>query len=213
MTTTPPDSRRNLHEAVGARPPETTDRLLAGACGAIWLVCLVVGVIATVALVNLGSGRGGSGEQSSWLLYTIIGVSGVTIAAAIPLLMRARREALAPRPEPAGPPPAPVVKPRIDAPTEQIRVFGTTVDPQAVRSTAAPVSPVAVAVERESLRGTLGLLSAMGLAMIGVGTASYLLAVGSDTAAWAGLVVAGLFTAAMPAVTVVAGRRLDAAAR
>lgn len=88
MTTPTHDSHS---DDSGARPPGTMDRLMIGACGAIWLVFLVVGVIATVALVNLGRGRGGTLEQSSWLLYTIIAVSAVTIAAAIPLLLRARR--------------------------------------------------------------------------------------------------------------------------
>lgn len=194
----------------GARPPETLDRLMIGACGAIWLVFLVVGVIATVALVNLGSGRGGAGEQSSWLLYTIIAVSAVTIAAAIPLLLRARRDAMAG--QAADPEPMPVVQPAVDAPTEKIRVFGTSVDPLAARAGTATVSPTAVAVERESLRGTLAVLGLMGLASTAVATATYLLAVDSETAAWAGLAVAGLFTAGMPAAAVIFGRRLAAAA-
>ena len=195
----------------GARPPETLDRLMIGACGAIWLVFLVVGVIATVALVNMGSGRGGAGEQSSWLLYTIIAVSAVTIAAAIPLLLRARRDAMAGQ-SAVDPEPVPAAKPPIDAPTEKIRVFGTSVDPLAVRPAASTVSPTAAAVERESLRGTLAVVGLMGLASTAVATATYLLAVDSETAAWAGLAVAGLFTAGMPAAAVIFGRRLAAAA-
>ncbi len=208
MTTPTHDSHS---DDSGARPPETLDRLMIGACGAIWLVFLVVGVIATVALVNMGSGRGGAGEQSSWLLYTIIAVSAVTIAAAIPLLLRARRDAMAGQ-SPAEPEPVPVVKPPIDAPTEKIRVFGTSVDPLAVRPATATVSPTAAAVERESLRGTLAVVGLMGLASTAVATATYLLAVDSETAAWAGLAVAGLFTAGMPAAAVIFGRRLAAAA-
>ncbi len=38
MTTPLPDARDN---ATGMRPPETIDRLMVGACGAIWLVFLV----------------------------------------------------------------------------------------------------------------------------------------------------------------------------
>lgn len=195
----------------GARPPDTVDRLMIGACGAIWLVFLVVGVIATVALVNLGRGRGGAGEQSPWLLYTIIAVSAVTIAAAIPLLLRARRDAMTAQSE-ADPEPVAVAKPAIDAPTEKIRVFGTSVDPSAPRPATSSVSPAAVAVERESLRGTLAVVGLMGLASTAVATATYLLAVDSETAAWAGLAVAGLCTAGMPAVAVIFGRRLAAAA-
>ena len=52
----------------------------------------------------------------------------------------------------------------------------------------------------------------MGLAATAVATATYLLAVESDTAAWAVLGVAGLFTAGMPVVAVIFGRRLSAAA-
>jgi len=187
------------------------DRLMIGACGAIWLVFLVVGVIATVALVNLGRGRGGTLEQSSWLLYTIIAVSAVTIAAAIPLLLRARRDAMAAQSE-ADPEPVAVAKPAIDSPTEKIRVFGTSVDPLAVRPATSTESPMAAAVERESLRGTLAVVGLMGMASTAVATATYLLAVDSETAAWAGLAVAGLFTAGMPAAAVIFSRRLAAAA-
>ena len=78
------------------RSPETVDRLMVGVCGAIWLVLLAVSAIATVALVQLGSGhRPSGGSGSSWLLYTIIVISAVVILGAIPLLIRARRAALA----------------------------------------------------------------------------------------------------------------------
>ncbi|HQE14288.1 MAG TPA: DUF2561 family protein [Mycobacterium sp.] len=207
--TTPPQDSHPVER--GGRPPETVDRLMIGACGAIWLVFLVVGVIATVALVNLGRGHGGAGEQSSWLLYTIIAVSAVTIAAAIPLLLRARRDAMASHAA-ADPEPVAIAKPAIDAPTEKIRVFGTSVDPLAAQVATSPTSASVAAVERESLRGTLALMGLMGLAATAVATATYLLAVESDTAAWAVLGVAGLFTAGMPVVAVIFGRRLSAAA-
>lgn len=211
MTSTSSPGSVAPHEP-GGRSPETVDRLMVGACGAIWLVFLVVAVIAGVALVNLGSGRGGAGEQSSWLLYTIIAVSAVTIAAAIPLLLRARRDASMARTTVA-PEPPPLPKPAINAPTEQIRVFGATVDPAAVRPTTPPVSPAAAEVERESLRGTVSVLGVMGLAATAVATATYLLATGGQTAAWVVLGVAGLCTAGMPAAAVVFGRRVLAAAR
>jgi hypothetical protein len=67
-----------------------------GVCGVIWLILLAAGVFATVAMVRLGSGHTSGGEgQSSWLLYTIIIVSALVIIGAVPLLMRARRAALA----------------------------------------------------------------------------------------------------------------------
>ena len=160
-----------------SRPPETVDRLLVGICGAIWLVWLVVFVIATVACVNLGrAGGGGSGDtgDSPWLLYSIIGVSGLTILAAIPLLLRARRDAFADRSGTSQPTAAPLpaadeagalpVRPApvADAPTEKIQIFGTAVDPVRGQSNSGEhhrheresVSLRTDAVEREWLRGT-----------------------------------------------------------
>ena len=197
------------------RTPETTDRMMVGVCGAIWLVLLVVSVIATVALVGLGRGhRAGGAEGSPWLLYTIIGVSALTILGAIPLLLKARRTAQDSRaaaetetPQPAKPRSSGPVR---EAATEKMRVFGTSVDPYGTRRTEpAPVPPaVAAAAERLWLRGTTSLLGAMGLALIGVATATYLLAAGSDTAAWVALGFGGIFTAAMPAVLVFFNRQL-----
>ncbi len=204
MTTPLPDARDN---ATGMRPPETIDRLMVGACGAIWLVFLVVAVIAGVALVNLGSGRGSAGANSSWLLYTIIGVSAAVIAGAIPLLIRARRAAMAdsaadvPADPPAPPPP-------VDAPTEKIRVFGTAVDPHHRAPEPAQVARLHVVQERVWLRGATSLLGAMGLALTAVATATYLLSVYSDTAAWVALGVAGVITAAMPVILVAFQRKL-----
>lgn len=204
MTTPLPDARDN---ATGMRPPETIDRLMVGACGAIWLVFLVVAVIAGVALVNLGSGRGSAGANSSWLLYTIIGVSAAVIAGAIPLLIRARRAAMAdsaadvPADPPAPPPP-------VDAPTEKIRVFGTAVDPHHRAPEPAQVARLHVVQERVWLHGATSLLGAMGLALTAVATATYLLSVYSDTAAWVALGVAGVITAAMPVILVAFQRKL-----
>ena len=197
--------------AVDARSPETVDRLMVGVCGAIWLVLLAVSVIATVALVQLGRGHvDGAEKHSSWLLYSIIIVSALIIIGAIPLLMRARRTALAesgPAPdEPAADAP---VRPT-EAPTEKLRVFGTAVDPYALQPQAAaamPKVPVA-AVERLWLRGSVSLLAAMGLALIAVATATYLLATESDTGAWTALGAAAVITVAMPAILVAFQRRL-----
>lgn len=203
MTTPPPTAHDNAH---GMRPPEAVDRLMVGACGAIWIVFLVVAAIAGVALANLGTGRGG-GQHSSWLLYTIIGVSAAVIAGAIPLLIRARRTAMGEVPTNATAEPSAVPRPA-DAPTEKIRVFGTTVDPH--DRAPEPVSPSRshAVVERIWLRGTASLLGATGLALIAVATAAYLLAVYSDTAAWVALGVAGIITSATPAVLVFLTRQL-----
>lgn len=192
---------------------------MVGVCGAIWLVFLVVAVIAGVALAKLG--RGGApaaGESSSWLLYTIIGISAATILTAIPLLLRARRTALAAHAGTAGDgatptPPARSAAPAVDAPTEKMRVFGATVDPYAPEPARAVTSPADAVIERFWLRGTVSILTAMGLALIGVATATYLLAVHSDTAAMAGLGVAGVITLGLPAILVALTRRAGEALR
>ncbi len=192
--------------------PETVDRILVGVCGAIWLVLLAATVIATVALVRLGSGQAGeAGGQSSWLLYSIIAVSAIVIVGAIPLLVRARRTA---QTEPQSQTPAAEAPVRAaDAPTEKLRVFG--VDPSARRETDAAddVARISAALlDRVWLRGTTSLLAAMGLALTAVAVATYLLAVASDTAAWAALGVAGVITVAMPAILVTFQRQLGEAA-
>ncbi|HPX36234.1 MAG TPA: DUF2561 family protein [Mycobacterium sp.] len=205
------------------RSPETVDRLMVGVCGAIWLVLLAVSAIATVALVQLGSGhRPSGGSGSSWLLYTIIVISAVVILGAIPLLIRARRAALAAAapaadtgsaesPERASDPLP--TSPRAEAPTEKLRVFGAAVDPYLRKpSHARPVSRINVVLERIWLRGTTSLLGAMGLALTAVATATYLLATHTDTAAWVALGLAGAITAAMAGILVTFQRRLAHAA-
>ena len=200
-------------EPTPARSPETVDRILVGVCGAIWLVLLAACVIATVALVRLASGHAGGAERhSSWLLYSVIAISALVIIGAVPLLLRARRTAaadsgVADTLAAAAPP-----LPGAEVPNAKARVFG--VDPYAradpdVPPAAPPVS--AAVVERLWLRGTVSLLAAMGLALIAVEVATYLLAVSSDTAAWVALGFAGVVTVAMPAVLVFFQRRISEA--
>lgn len=194
------------------RSPETADRILLGVCGAIWLVLLAVSAVAIVALVRLASGHSSGGERhSSWLLYSIIAVSALIIVGAIPLLLRARRNA---RADPGDSMAANSAAARgpvqpVDAPTEKIRVFG--VDPSVQRlgeaAPAAPLVPAAV-LDRLWLRGTVSLLSALGLALTAVAAASYLMAVASDTGAWVALGLAGVITIAMPAVLIFHQRML-----
>jgi hypothetical protein len=185
---------------------------MVGACGAIWLVLLATSVFATVALVKLASGHPGGGEQqSSWVLYSIIIVSALVILGAIPLLLRARRTAVAEGRHEAAAPAAPV-RPT-EAPTEKMRVFG--VDPYsraAELPVARAVSPMLTAiVNRLWLRGATALFSAIGLALIAVSIGTYLLADGSDTAAWVGFGLAGVITVAMPAVFAFFQRQLGEA--
>ena len=199
------------------RSPETVDRILAGVCGAIWLVLLAVSAVATVAMVRLASGHASGGERhSSWLLYSIIVVSALIIVGAIPLLLRARRNSLA-DPDDVGAANSAAARGPVqpaNAPTESIRVFG--VDPAAQHLAeavpAAPLVPVAV-LDRLWLRGTVSLLSALGLALTAVAAASYQLAVASDTGAWVALGLAGVITIAMPAVLIFHQRMLTEVAQ
>ncbi len=211
-----------------SRSPESIDRFMVAVCGAIWLVLLAMSVVATVALVQLGRGRdAGPDGQSSWLLYSIIAVSALIIAGAIPLLLRARRTAFADPGSTGSDPggvsgsgvsgsgsgvadPGPVLP--VEAPTEKLRVFGTAVDPYAREAAPEPAAvsrvPAGV-VDRLWLRGTASLLGAMGLALTAVATATYLLATGSDTETWVALGTATVITVAMPAVLVAFARRLS----
>jgi hypothetical protein len=209
------------------RSPEAVDRAMVAVCGAIWLVMLAVSVVATVALVQLGQGRDADPDgQSSWLLYSVIAVSALIIAGAIPLLLRARRTALADpgaradsaRADSGGSgsggsgaaDPGPVLP--IEAPTEKLRVFGTAVDPYAREAAPAAVSRVpAAVVDRLWLRGTTSLLGAIGLALTAVATATYLLTAGNDTGTWVALGTAAVISVAMPAILVAFARRLSEA--
>ena len=211
------------------RSPEAVDRAMVAVCGAIWLVMLAMSVVAAVALVQLGRGRDADpGGQSSWLLYSVIAVSALIIAGAIPLLLRARRTALADpgaradsaRADSGGSgsggsgaaDPGPVLP--IEAPTEKLRVFGTAVDPYAREAAPAPAAvsrvPAAV-VDRLWLRGTTSLLGAMGLALTAVAAATYLLTAGNDTGTWVALGTAAVISVAMPAILVAFARRLSEA--
>jgi hypothetical protein len=219
-----------------SRSPESIDRFMVAVCGAIWLVLLAMSVVATVALVQLGRGRdAGPDGQPSWLLYSIIAVSALIIAGAIPLLLRARRTALADPGSTGSDPggvsrsgvvgsgvsgsgvsgsgvadPGPVLP--VEAPTEKLRVFGTAVDPYAREAAPEPAAVSRVSagvVDRLWLRGTASLLGAMGLALTAVATATYLLATGSDTGTWVALGTAAAITVAMPAVLVAFARRLS----
>lgn len=213
------------------RSPATVDRLLVGVCGAIWLVLLAVTVIAIVALVDMSRGHtaGNDGSRTPWLLYSIIVVSALIIVGAIPLLIRARRTALADArlspPDPAKaserPSAAPVAPVRgTEAPTEKLKVFGSTVDPyeryqpdfaqSSASRRADPLIP-ATELDRLWLRCTVMLIGAIGLALVGVSTATYLLAVDNDTAAWVALGLAAVITIAMPAVPVTYLRQLHGA--
>jgi hypothetical protein len=174
------------------------DRILLATCAVIWLAALGSAVAAAVALVHLGSGHQDSVSSDSgtpWLLYGVIGVSALVIVGAIPLLVRARRSALddphagrggVGRPA-TGRTPTTTRAP--EPRTQQLRTRISTFD--------AALPP---AVDRLWLRCAALIASAMGLALLGIGIATYLMAAGHDTFSWAAYVVAGLVTLAMPAI-------------
>lgn len=169
----------------------TKDRVLIGACAAIYLVLLGVSVAAVVALVDLGRGfHKAAGNPHTGLLYVIIGVSALIILAAIPVLLRARRPAGGPARRATAPPRRPV---RANGATEG-RQSGN-------RGAAGWASAVPEeAVDRIWLRGATVLVGALGVALVAVAAATYLMAVGKDGAAWGGYGVAGVITAAAPVI-------------
>lgn len=183
--------------------PARTDRILVGSCAAVWLVLVGMAVAATVALVDLGRGFQRTGNSHTpAVLYAIIIISALVIVAAVPVLIYARRRTLAEsstrrsagfpasggggRPRGAGHPP-----PR--APVGEVRTERL--------SAISPASALPeAAVGRIWLRGTVALVGAMGVALIAVAAATYLMAVGRDAAAWVGYGIAGFVTVVMPAI-------------
>jgi hypothetical protein len=172
--------------------PEAIDRAVVIACAVVWLLALGFSVAAGVALVDLGRGHPQGehdGGSTSWLLYVVIAVSAVVIAAAIPLLMRARREATA---EPDGSP-APV-RARAAVDPDPPGYPG----PTPARYSANVIS--AAELDRMWLRCGLGVLTAAGVAMVAVAIATHLMAVDMNGAAWGVYAVAGVVTVAMVAI-------------
>jgi hypothetical protein len=188
------------------RSPETADRILVIVCAVVWLAVLGVGVAATVALVDLADGRPAAvpkAEHSDtpWLLYVVIGVSALVILAAIPLLVRARRIVIDDKM------PVPPARP-------QARLAVDRDPPDYPGPTPAVASANVISVgmlDRMWLRCGVGVLTAMGAAMIAVATGTYLMAVESDTASWTAYGVAGVITVGMAAIPVLHLRRLRAA--
>ncbi|KUI37779.1 hypothetical protein AU197_08485 [Mycobacterium sp. IS-1590] len=197
--------RSRLTPALDPSELDRTDRILLGSCAAIWLVALGTGVAATVALVDLGQGQTEpSGDAGTpWLLYTVIGISALVIIGAVPLLLRARRDALAESPQPQGAGPAPAASPApgrarpMDPtpPTEKLSYAA----PRQERTLEAP-EPPSTAVELLWLRCAVAIACAIGIAMVAIGVATYLMAVDSNVAAWVFYALTALVTLAMPVV-------------
>lgn len=202
---------------------DRTDRILLGACAAVWLAALGAGVAATVALVDLGTGHGQSTGESDtpWLLYAVIAISAAVIIGAVPLLLRARREAMEESPSPARATPVraaagpqPPVR-GADPATEKLRLpagrTGATGPGYATREPiSAPPSPLMTAVDQLWLRCAVVIAIAMGVAMLAIGFATYLMAVDDNAAAWVFYVLAGIVTVGMPVIPVFYLRQLRA---
>jgi Protein of unknown function (DUF2561) len=194
---------------------DRTDRILLGACAAVWLAALGAGVAATVALVDLGTRHGTSTGESEtpWLLYAVIAISAAVIIAAVPLLLRARRAALE-----ESPPPVRATPDRpVDAPTQKLRVptsAGGPVPGRAgypTREAIAPrQDPLAAAVDQLWLRCAVVIAIAMGAATVAIGVATYLMAVDHTAVSWGFYVIAGILTVGMPAVPLFYLRELRA---
>ena len=213
-----------MMRTVRSRSSDSVDRILIAVCTVVWLAVLGVGVAATVVLVDMGTGRhsAGGGSKTPWLLYAVIAVSALIIVGAIPLLVRARRTAAAERGRrpvtPAKSAPRSIARssataPRrrpAEAPTEKLRVFGSIADPiqpegSPYRRPQPPPPRLAGGlsdrtVERLWFRATAVIVAAMGVATLAVATATYLMGVDKDPAAWIAYGVAAGVTLAMPII-------------
>lgn len=193
------------------------DRLLLGGCVVAWLAAVGIAVVATLALVDLGSASHGNelDNQASTALYVVIVVSAVIILAAVPLLISARRAARAPVRKQALSSATAVTPAHIaqsasvgQSPAERLRVFGSVGDqvetrPRLPRPTPRPRYPGSVTtadVDRVWLRGTTAVAGTLGVATAGIAGMAYYLGAGDRGLAWAALGLAGVATLAMPVV-------------
>lgn len=190
--------------------PDVIDRIFLGACAVIWLVLIGVSVAATVALADLGQGfhKAARNSHTTWVLYVVIAVSALIIAGAIPVLLRARRSAQ------SEPPAAPGGAARVPRGASDRPTRTGTPGRRAVAEARRPGSVQTAdgwsgeEADRIWLRGTLALTGAMGIALVTVATATYLMAVGNDGGAWIAYALAGVITAAMPVLEVLHVRQL-----
>jgi Protein of unknown function (DUF2561) len=187
-------------------PPDVVDRVLIGACAAVWLLLVGVSVAAIVALADLGRGfhKVARTPHTPWILYVVIVVSALIIAGAIPMLLRARRMA---HDEPTGGPAGQAARPSTSSGYPAARGAARS-RPERVQESGHVDEWSGVAVDRIWLRGAVALTGTMGAALIAVGVATYLMAVGHDGASWIGYTFAGLITAAMPALEWIHVRQL-----
>ncbi|HTQ17904.1 DUF2561 family protein [Mycobacterium sp.] len=191
-------------------PPDVVDRILIGACAAVWLLLVGVSVAATVALTDLGRGfhKVARTAHTPWVLYVVIVVSALIIAGAIPMLLRARRMSNA---EPDAGTVGALARRVVRQPASSghsTRSAAERARRETVRAYGDTDEWSGAAADRIWLRGTLALTGTMGAALVSVGVATYLMAVGHDGASWVGYTLAGLITAAMPALEWIHVRQL-----
>jgi Protein of unknown function (DUF2561) len=185
----------------GAVTPATADRILVGFCAAVWLALVGMSVAAIVALMDLGRGfhESKGNPHTSSVLYAIIIVSALIILAAIPMLLRARR---ATRDEPVARSGGVPARSSRQQPIRSGYPPARTVSGQGRTerlTTLRPALPDA-AVDRIWLRGTVALMGTMGLALVAVAAATYLMAIGHEAFAWTGYGIAGFITLIMPLI-------------
>jgi hypothetical protein len=178
--------------------PVIVDRVLIGLCAAVWLVLVGMSAAAIVALVDLDRGfhdGRGNGHTSS-VLYAIIIISALIIVAAIPLLLRARRVTA------AQPSTGLATRGGSGQPVGSAYPLARAFDQQTRTERLAAPRPALpdAEVNRIWLRGSVFLLSPLGLALVAVATATYLMATGHQGAAWIMYMISGLVTAAMPLI-------------
>jgi hypothetical protein len=132
----------------------------------------------------------------------------------VPLLIRARRDAMSDAEPPARSDPrlAPGRRQEVArgeaTQTEKLRISGTTPGrihagpgyaAAVTHSTSLP-APLVAAIDQVWLRCAVLIACAIGIAMVAIGVATYMMAVESDVAAWVLFALSGLVTLAMPAI-------------
>lgn len=190
--------------------PNIIDRVMIGACAAVWLVLVGVSVAAAVALADLGRGfhKMARTPHTTWVLYAVIVVSALIIAGAIPVLLRARRMTQA----------EPVVRSRAlqggaVRPAKQVSRSGSRIPieqsrRESVKAYGALDEWSGEVVDRIWLRGALALTSAIGTSLIAVAVATYLMAAGHEGASWVSYGFAGVIAAGLPAIEILYVRQL-----
>jgi Protein of unknown function (DUF2561) len=195
------DRYSQIWGARGKMAPATADRILVGLCAAVWLVLVGMSVAAIVALTDLGRGfhdpRGN--PHTSSVLYAIIVISALIILAAIPMLLRARRTT---RDGPLARSAGASVRTASGQPIRSDHTSARATTPQGRTERLATSRPALsdAAVDRVWLRGTVALMTTMGVAQLAVAAATYLMAIGHEAFSWTVYGIAGLVTLIMPLV-------------